>query len=114
MTDALQPILARISLFADKTDLAITELSGGITNRNYKIEIADGEAYVLRVGGNDTNLLGIDRQVEYGCTLAASRVDVAPSRSPSSNPRATSSPVSSSESASRPRQLALRETSVEW
>ncbi len=78
MTDALQPILARIPLFADKANLTITELSGGITNRNYKIEIADGEAYVLRVGGNDTNLLGIDRQVEYGCTLAASRVDVAP------------------------------------
>jgi len=77
MTDALQPILARIPLFADKTDLRITELSGGITNRNYKITAGD-DAYVLRVGGNDTNLLGIDRQVEYGCTLAASRVDVAP------------------------------------
>ncbi|HLF03298.1 MAG TPA: choline/ethanolamine kinase family protein [Anaerolineales bacterium] len=74
----LQYSLARIPLFAEKNDLIITELSGGITNRNYKIEMADGSAYVLRVGGNDTGLLGIDRQVEYGCTLAASRVGVAP------------------------------------
>jgi len=77
MTNSLTPILNRIPLFADKTDLVITELSGGITNRNYKIE-SSGQAYVLRVGGNDTGLLGIDRRVEYGCTLAASRAGVAP------------------------------------
>jgi len=58
----LQYSLARIPLFAEKNDLIITELSGGITNRNYKIEMADGSAYVLRVGGNDTG----DRKVRYG------------------------------------------------
>ncbi|MBM4423414.1 MAG: choline kinase [Chloroflexi bacterium] len=78
MPDSLQAILARVPLFNSAADLAVTELSGGITNRNYKIEMSDGEAYVLRVGGNDTDLLGIDRQIEYGCTLAASRVGVAP------------------------------------
>lgn len=77
MTDSLTPILNRIPLFKGKTDLTVTELSGGITNRNYKIETG-GQAYVLRVGGNDTGLLGIDRRVEYGCTLAASRVGIAP------------------------------------
>jgi thiamine kinase-like enzyme len=78
MPDSLSSILNRVSLFANQPNLNITELSGGITNRNYKIETADGQAFVLRVGGNDTGLLGIDRRVEYGCTLAASRVDVAP------------------------------------
>lgn len=77
MSDTLTNILARLPLFADQPDLTITELSGGITNHNYKIETG-GSVYVLRVGGNDTNLLGIDRQIEYGCTLAASRVGVAP------------------------------------
>ena len=77
MPDSLTPILARLPLFAHQTDLVITELSGGLTNRNYKIETG-GVIYVLRVGGNDTNLLGIDRQIEYGCTLAAARVGVAP------------------------------------
>ena len=73
----LQPILARLPVLAGQTDLRITELSGGITNRNYKIETPDS-AYVLRIGGNDTGLLGIDRWVEYGCTQAAARVGVAP------------------------------------
>ncbi|MEK7787451.1 MAG: choline kinase family protein [Chloroflexota bacterium] len=78
MPHTLTPILNRVPLFANQPDLKIAELSGGITNRNYKIETANGEAFVLRVGGNDTGLLGIDRRVEYGCTLAASRVGVAP------------------------------------
>jgi thiamine kinase-like enzyme len=78
MSDFLQPILNRIPIFAGKTDLVITDLSGGITNRNYKIDVPDGDSYVLRVGGNDTQLLGIDRQHEFGCTLAASTVGVAP------------------------------------
>lgn len=78
MADNLQPVLARIPLFAGASNLKIAELTGGITNRNYKIETADGAAYVLRVGGNDTGLLGIDRRAEYGCTLAASRAGVAP------------------------------------
>lgn len=73
----LQSILARIPLLANESGLTITELTGGITNRNFKIE-ASGAAYVLRLGGNDTGLLGIDRRIEYGCTLAAARVGVAP------------------------------------
>lgn len=77
MTANLDRILERLPLFANQSDLTITELSGGITNRNYKLQVG-GEAYVLRVGGNDTGLLGIDRAIEYGCTLAASRVGVAP------------------------------------
>jgi thiamine kinase-like enzyme len=78
MPHTLTPILNRIPLFAGQPGLKIAELSGGITNRNYKIETAGGHAFVLRVGGNDTGLLGIDRRTEYGCTLAASRVGVAP------------------------------------
>ena len=74
---SLQPILQRVPQFASATTLQVSELSGGITNKNYKIE-ADGEAYVLRIGGDETQYLGIDRRIEYGCTLAASRVGVAP------------------------------------
>ena len=74
---SLEPILQRVPQFASARELDVTELSGGITNRNYKV-VADGEAYVLRMGGNETRHLGIDRKVEYGCTLAASRVGVAP------------------------------------
>ncbi len=55
----------------------VTPLSGGITNRNFRVEV-DGESYVLRIGGRDTELLGIDRYNEHEASIAASRVGIAP------------------------------------
>jgi len=60
-------------------ELAFTALSGGITNRNYLIEIAGrAERYVVRLAGNDTHLLGISREVELAATTAAAGVGVGP------------------------------------
>ena len=58
-------------------DAQIEVLGGGITNRNFKITLDDG-AYVLRIGGKDTELLGIDRRVEHEASLAAAAVGVGP------------------------------------
>jgi thiamine kinase-like enzyme len=52
-------------------------LGGGITNHNMKVEL-DGDAYVLRIVGKDTNLLGIDRSIELAATEAAAAVGVGP------------------------------------
>ena len=52
-------------------------LGGGITNHNFKVD-APGGPYVLRVAGSDTELLGIDRAVEYEAALAAAAVGVGP------------------------------------
>lgn len=52
-------------------------LTGGITNRNYRVDV-DGARYVLRIGGRDTGLLGIDRQVEHAASLRAAEVGVGP------------------------------------
>jgi thiamine kinase-like enzyme len=52
-------------------------LGGGITNHNFKVD-APGGPYVLRVAGRDTELLGIDRTVEYEAALAAAAVGVGP------------------------------------
>jgi thiamine kinase-like enzyme len=52
-------------------------LTGGITNRNYRVDV-DGASYVLRIGGNDTRLLGIDRAVEHAASLRAAEVGVGP------------------------------------
>jgi thiamine kinase-like enzyme len=52
-------------------------LGGGITNRNFKV-IVDDSAYVLRIGGKDTELLGIDRSAEHEASLAAAAVGVGP------------------------------------
>src|SRR4029079_9889801 len=59
--------------------LALTPLSGGITNRNFLVTVADvPERYVIRLAGNDTHLLGISREVEYAATVAAAGVGVGP------------------------------------
>jgi thiamine kinase-like enzyme len=57
--------------------LALEPLGGGITNRNFKVSV-DGEAFVLRVGGKDTELLGIDRRAEYEASLAAASLGIGP------------------------------------
>lgn len=57
--------------------LRLVPISGGITNRNYRVD-AEGltERYVIRLGGNDTHLLGISREVEHAATVAAAGVGV--------------------------------------
>jgi len=75
--DNLSPILQRIPQFASVKSPEIKELTGGITNKNYKITV-DGESFVLRMGGNETKYLGIDRRNEYECSLLASKIGIAP------------------------------------
>ena len=59
--------------------LTLTALSGGITNRNFLVAVADvPERYVIRLAGNDTHLLGISREVEHAATVAAAGVGVGP------------------------------------
>jgi thiamine kinase-like enzyme len=56
---------------------SIAPLSGGITNRNYRVDVG-GSSYVLRVGGKNTDLLGIDRATEHEASLRAAEVGVGP------------------------------------
>jgi thiamine kinase-like enzyme len=58
-------------------DPVVEVLGGGITNHNFKVTL-DGESYVLRVGGKDTGLLGIDRSVEYGASRVAAELGIGP------------------------------------
>ena len=55
----------------------VAELGGGITNRNYKVDV-EGESFVLRMGGAKTSLLGIDREVECEAAERAFDVGVGP------------------------------------
>jgi len=59
--------------------LTFTPLSGGITNRNFLVDVAGAsDRYVVRLAGNDTHLLGISREVEHAATVAAAGVGVGP------------------------------------
>src|SRR5690242_9550279 len=73
----LLPLLQRIPGIAiDASTAVITSLDNGITNQNYRIDTAAGESIVLRVSGQGTRLLGIDRMHEYTCSLLAAQVGV--------------------------------------
>ena len=52
-------------------------IAGGITNRNWRVRFA-GRDCVLRLPGRNTELLGIDREVERANTAAAAAVGVGP------------------------------------
>ena len=57
--------------------VTIEPLGGGITNHNFKVELG-GEAFVLRIGGKDTELLGIDRTAEHAASRIAAELGLAP------------------------------------
>lgn len=57
--------------------MAIEVLGGGITNHNFKV-LVGGEAFVLRLGGAKTALLGIDRSAEFEAGRRAFEVGVGP------------------------------------
>ncbi len=74
--DELVAAMQRVPELAGQ-DMTLTALTGGITNRNYRVDSAGmRERFVIRLGGNDTHLLGISREVEHAATVAAAGVGV--------------------------------------
>jgi thiamine kinase-like enzyme len=57
--------------------LTSTAIPGGITNLNFRVDV-DGESFVVRIAGRDTELLGIDREAEYRAAEAAAAVGTGP------------------------------------
>jgi thiamine kinase-like enzyme len=54
---------------------SVSELAGGLTNTNYKVD-TDRGAYVVRVSAKDAGLLAIDRENEHHNTVAAAEAGV--------------------------------------
>ena len=59
-------------------EIAIQPLSGGLTNSNFCVTV-DGMPYFIRVPGESTELLAIDRNNEVHNTKAAAEAGIAPS-----------------------------------
>jgi thiamine kinase-like enzyme len=57
--------------------IEVTPIEGGITNRNYRVDV-DGEAFAVRLMGADTELLEIDRDAERAAAGAAAEAGVGP------------------------------------
>jgi thiamine kinase-like enzyme len=77
MALTLEEALARVPQWAGAADLKATPLGGGITNNNFRVDVG-GNAFVLRIAGEDTELLGINREHEYSANLAAGKLGIAP------------------------------------
>ncbi len=73
MDEQIERVLRHIG--RDTESARVTPLTGGITNQNYRVDI-DGETFVLRIGGQRTHLLGIDRGREYACTAIAAQLGI--------------------------------------
>lgn len=56
---------------------SVSELSGGLTNRNLLIEGKD-QKYVARISSNSSSLLSIDRECEYQNSLLAAEIGIGP------------------------------------
>jgi amino acid transporter/thiamine kinase-like enzyme len=75
--DEVTRALRGLSRFRDRHEVTVTPLGGGLTNRNYRLEI-DGEVYVLRIAGVGSEKLLIDRKRELLAAQAAHAAGVAP------------------------------------
>lgn len=58
-------------------EVIVSQLSGGLTNENYLVE-AGGQRYVMRIPGQSTELLAIDRANEVHNTKAAATTGIGP------------------------------------
>ncbi len=72
----IEEVVAKLDDWKGK-DVSIQQLSGGLTNTNYKVMV-DGKPFFIRVPGEGTELLAIDRDNEYHSAKAAEKAGVGP------------------------------------
>ena len=58
-------------------EVKVRPLKGGLTNRNYRLDW-ESDRFVLRVMGDNSRLLGIDRHAEHACLVAAHGIGIGP------------------------------------
>ena len=69
--------MALVDLWKGKAP-KVSQLSGGLTNENYLVEVG-GQKYVMRIPGQSTELLSINRANEVFNTKAAATTGIGPS-----------------------------------
>ena len=72
----IEEVVAKLDDWKGK-DMSIQHLSGGLTNTNYKVSV-DGTPYFIRVPGEGTELLAIDRKNEHHSARVAAQVGIGP------------------------------------
>ena len=69
-------IIKQVPLWSEARSIHVEALEG-LTNTNYLVTV-DGERFVLRVSGKNTEYIGINRQLEIQSLLTASDAGIAP------------------------------------
>lgn len=78
MTPAVvEEVITRIPMWKTAADLKVSPLRGGMTNQNYRVD-AGKKSYVLRISGDKTDMLGINREYEYRTQTIAGELGIAP------------------------------------
>jgi thiamine kinase-like enzyme len=72
----IDEVVDRVSLWHGR-EVAVSRLSGGLTNKNYLVQ-ADDDRYVVRIPGASTELLAVDRDNERHNAEAAARSGIGP------------------------------------
>jgi thiamine kinase-like enzyme len=73
----LSALLTRLEFELGPLEGPAVPLSGGITNRNYRVRLG-GRDCVVRLPGQDTQLLGIDRAAEHLAARCAASLGIGP------------------------------------
>jgi thiamine kinase-like enzyme len=76
MTITIEGVVSQIPDWDGKT-IEISVLSGGLTNTNYRVQVA-GEPFFVRIPGESTELLAVNRENEYFNSKAAAEAGVGP------------------------------------
>ena len=76
MTITIEEVIQKIDDWRGRK-AEIQEMPGGLTNKNYRVEV-DGQSYFVRVPGASTELLAVDRDSEYQSSKAAAAAGVGP------------------------------------
>jgi thiamine kinase-like enzyme len=74
--DTVQQIIARVPTWQGAQEIQFEQIAG-LTNANFRVHV-DGESFALRVSGQNTAQLGINRQHELVALLAAARAGIGP------------------------------------
>jgi thiamine kinase-like enzyme len=76
MTVSIEEVIQKIPDWQGK-QVTARPLSGGLTNSNFRVDV-EGAPYFVRVPGESTELLAVNRQNEYYNTKAAAESGVGP------------------------------------
>ena len=70
--------LARMLPGWQEIELRFEPIALGITNRNYRVTLPNGTSYVVRIPGERTEVLGIDRSCEAEAARRAADLGIGP------------------------------------